>query len=578
MSDVSANLSLPYILAAQAQKHVTHNEAIRALDAIVQLAVLDRDLAAPPGSPAEGDRYIVADAPTGAWSGRAGDIAAFLDGAWAFLSPREGWRAWISDEARLLVHDGAGWTAVGGEAAVNPAPLVGVNAVADGVNRLAVKSDAVLFSHDDVTPGSGDMRLAINKADAGGVASVVFQDAFSGRAEFGLAAGDLFELKVSTDGTEFTSALSIDPADGVVELPQGAVLNGGTIDGATIGGTSAGAGTFTTATANAFVPNHSAVPTNGMYLPAANTLGFACNSTGEVQITSTAMSPVTSDGNALGTTSLMWSDLFLAAAGVINWNNGAATLAEEAGSLNVVADAILLEKTSTSENGVQIRVSNPSTEEGGSCGFAWASGTAALGGFGAVHADAFTYMFTDAGSFMLIAEDELHLLSNTSAGVFFDDINTTAAAANAVLDASTGQLARSTSSVQFKRNVEPMDPAIAARIIDGCEPIWYRSSIPTDRQDWSWYGLSAEAMADLDPRFVQWGYRPEDMERVPTGKVMGRQQYKLQPKEGAELVPVGVAYERLSVPALVVIQDLKGMVAALQERVIQLEARSAPAQ
>jgi hypothetical protein len=85
MSDVSANLSLPYILAAQAQKHVTHNEAIRALDAIVQLAVLDRDLAAPSGSPAEGDRYIVADAPTGAWAGRAGDIAAFQDGAWAFI-------------------------------------------------------------------------------------------------------------------------------------------------------------------------------------------------------------------------------------------------------------------------------------------------------------------------------------------------------------------------------------------------------------------------------------------------------------------------------------------------------------
>jgi hypothetical protein len=325
------------------------------------------------------------------------------------------------------VHDGAGWTAVGGEAAVNPAPLVGVNAVADGVNRLAVKSDAVLFSHDDVTPGSGDMRLAINKADAGGVASVVFQDAFSGRAEFGLAAGDLFELKVSTDGTVFTSALSIDPADGVVELPQGAVLNGGTIDGATIGGTSAGAGTFTTAVANSFVPNSATVPSNGMYLPAANTLGFSCNSTGEVQITSIAMSPVTSDGNALGTTSLMWSDLFLAAAGVIDWNNGAATLAEAGGSLNAVADRLLLEKTSTSGDGVQLVVSNPSTEEGGSCGFAWSSGTDALGGFGAVHIDAATYMFTDAGSFFLIAEDDLHLFSNTGAGVFFDDINTTAA-------------------------------------------------------------------------------------------------------------------------------------------------------
>lgn len=49
------NLDLPYIAAAQAQKHVTHNEAIRALDAVVQLSVLDRSLTSPPGSPAEGE-------------------------------------------------------------------------------------------------------------------------------------------------------------------------------------------------------------------------------------------------------------------------------------------------------------------------------------------------------------------------------------------------------------------------------------------------------------------------------------------------------------------------------------------
>ena len=48
MSDISPHLLLPYIQAAQAQKHVTHNEAMRLLDAVVQLSVLDRDLTAPP--------------------------------------------------------------------------------------------------------------------------------------------------------------------------------------------------------------------------------------------------------------------------------------------------------------------------------------------------------------------------------------------------------------------------------------------------------------------------------------------------------------------------------------------------
>jgi hypothetical protein len=45
-----------YLFAAQAQKHVTVNEALRLLDGLVQLAVLDRHLTAPPASPADGDR------------------------------------------------------------------------------------------------------------------------------------------------------------------------------------------------------------------------------------------------------------------------------------------------------------------------------------------------------------------------------------------------------------------------------------------------------------------------------------------------------------------------------------------
>jgi len=65
----STHLLLPYVLAAQAQKHVTVNEALRLLDGLLQLAVLDRHLTTPPASPADGDRYIVASGATGAWSG-----------------------------------------------------------------------------------------------------------------------------------------------------------------------------------------------------------------------------------------------------------------------------------------------------------------------------------------------------------------------------------------------------------------------------------------------------------------------------------------------------------------------------
>ena len=47
-------LALPAIEAAQAQKHVTHNEALALLDCLVQLTVESRTLAAPPLSPSDG--------------------------------------------------------------------------------------------------------------------------------------------------------------------------------------------------------------------------------------------------------------------------------------------------------------------------------------------------------------------------------------------------------------------------------------------------------------------------------------------------------------------------------------------
>lgn len=66
MPDETTILSLPLILPAQAQKHVTHNEALVQLDLIVQLAVINRTLTAPPALPALGDRHIVAAGATGA--------------------------------------------------------------------------------------------------------------------------------------------------------------------------------------------------------------------------------------------------------------------------------------------------------------------------------------------------------------------------------------------------------------------------------------------------------------------------------------------------------------------------------
>ncbi len=208
----STNLTMPFIEAAQAQKHVTHNAALQLLDAVVMLSVLDRDLATPPGAPADGDRYLVATSGTGAWSGKDGKIAAWQDGAWAFYTPREGWFIWIADENVFLIFNGASWTG----AATQNASLLGINTSADATNKLAVASSAVLFNHI-----GNSVQVKLNKNASGDNASFLFQNGFSGRAEIGCLGDDNFVFKTSPDGSAFNTGLTlVAAANGVPRVPS----------------------------------------------------------------------------------------------------------------------------------------------------------------------------------------------------------------------------------------------------------------------------------------------------------------------------------------------------------------------
>ncbi len=85
------------------QKEVTHNEALIRLDAFVHGSVRSRTLAAPPGSPANGERWIVPSGATGAWVGQAGRIAYWAVNASAFHAPPEGWRVHVEDDRLAVV-------------------------------------------------------------------------------------------------------------------------------------------------------------------------------------------------------------------------------------------------------------------------------------------------------------------------------------------------------------------------------------------------------------------------------------------------------------------------------------------
>jgi hypothetical protein len=201
----TSRLALPLLAAGQAQKHVTHNEALGQLDALVHLAVADAAAVdAPPGA-AEGTRVLVAASPVGAFTGQAFKVAERCDGAWRFHVPLAGWTALVLPARHMLAFDGAVWRDVTARAA----DTLGISATASATDRLSVSADGTLLSH-----AGGSHRLKINKAAVAGTASVVYQTNFSGRAEVGLAGADNLSVKVSPDGSAWTTALTIDRTSG----------------------------------------------------------------------------------------------------------------------------------------------------------------------------------------------------------------------------------------------------------------------------------------------------------------------------------------------------------------------------
>jgi len=200
MTDNSNILSLPLIQASQAQKHVTHNEAIRVLDVLVQLAVTTVDDQTPPGGALDGDRFIVASGATGDWDGQDNNIAWLEDNSWQFVTPLEGWRADVTSTGAQVRFDGSQWVDIAHT--TNNLDLVGVNTTADATNKLAVAADATLLTHNGASH-----QLKVNKASSGDTASLLFQSNWSGRAEMGLAGDEDFSVKTSPDGSSWNDTI-----------------------------------------------------------------------------------------------------------------------------------------------------------------------------------------------------------------------------------------------------------------------------------------------------------------------------------------------------------------------------------
>lgn len=221
----SPRLGLDYVMAAQAQKHVTVNETFRRLDALVQASAISASTSIQPSEPAEGDVYILTEAPTGTAWGQMPEnsLAAYRDGEWIEIHPSAGWRVWLQDAADLVLFDGGTWRTLPNLISeLENLTRIGVGTQADASNPFAAKLNAALWTAlSSGEGGTGDLRYTLNKEAEGNILSLLFQSAYSGRAEIGLIGDNDLTLKLSGDGTVWKEVLRASPDRIAVESGEG---------------------------------------------------------------------------------------------------------------------------------------------------------------------------------------------------------------------------------------------------------------------------------------------------------------------------------------------------------------------
>jgi len=217
--DASARLGLPYLAAGQLQKHVTLNEALTRLDALIQTAVVSRTVSDQPVDPAEGALYILPEEATGdEWAAfPAGSLLRHERSGWLPVPAPDGLLAVVLDSEEILVRREGVWTPLsfGLPEEIQQITRLGVNTTADATNVVAVRANKALWTAlESESGGDGDLRFTFNKQTAGDVLSLLFQSGWGGRAELGLVGDDDLRLKVSPDGGAWREALRIDRSTG----------------------------------------------------------------------------------------------------------------------------------------------------------------------------------------------------------------------------------------------------------------------------------------------------------------------------------------------------------------------------
>ena len=160
---------LPLVQAAQAQKHVTVNEALARLDAVAQMRVRADDWEIPSANSIEGEAHVVGPIASNEWLGQSGNVAVFSNGGWVFLTPKVGWRAWNTILGAEIVFDGVSW--VRHASVISAGGAASLHRVVEIDHTLAVGASsvtsAIIPSHAQVIGVTARVISAITGAGVG---------------------------------------------------------------------------------------------------------------------------------------------------------------------------------------------------------------------------------------------------------------------------------------------------------------------------------------------------------------------------------------------------------------------------
>jgi hypothetical protein len=187
------NLTLPTWDEGNTEPNLVFNALLLAMDALVQFTP-EAITASPPGSPTDGQAWIIAASPTGVWVGKAQQVAIAMGGNWIYYAPTEGWMGYVKNLDSNYQFDGSTWNAFSGGGGGSSHPIAIQLAVSDETTAITTGTSKLTFRLPYAFTLTG-VRASLTTASSSGIPTV----------DINMNGASILSTKLTIDATEKTS-------------------------------------------------------------------------------------------------------------------------------------------------------------------------------------------------------------------------------------------------------------------------------------------------------------------------------------------------------------------------------------